>query len=81
MTDPKIQQIWMCALNYDGCLVTYKDGTKAAVGPSTIKDILVAYKKWLREHEQVQTPSGIARMDDRLTLFFRTIGIEEIAFI
>lgn len=79
-SDNKITEIWMCALNYEGCIVTYKNGKKEAIGTDMIKQILLGYRKWLNEQYTSEPINGL-RIDDRLTKYFDTIGIVEIQFI
>lgn len=77
--DNKINQIWMCALNYEGCILTYKTGKKEAIGPDMIKQLLKGYKQWLQDQEVVKV-GGFA-IDNRLTTYFETLGIDNIQFI
>lgn len=79
-SDNKITEIWMCALNYEGCIVEYMNGKKEAIGPDTIKQILKGYKQWLDEQQLVAKSSGM-RIDDRLTKYLSTLGISCIQFI
>lgn len=80
-SDNKITEIWMCALNYNGCIVTYKNGKKEAISTDMIKNILIGYKGWLEDNSSLkQLPNGM-RIDDRLTTYFSTLGIMEIQFI
>lgn len=77
--DNKINEIWMCALNYEGCIVTYMNGKKEAIGPDMIKQLLKGYKLWLQGQPIVKV-NGLG-IDNRLTTYFNSIGIDNIQFI
>lgn len=77
----KITEIWMCALNYNGCIVTYNNGKKEAISTDIVKQILQGYKRWLEDNGSLtQLPKGL-KIDDRLTTYFGTLGIMQIQFI
>lgn len=79
-SDNKITEMWMCALNYGGCIITFKNGKKQAIGTDMIKQILLGYRAWL-DGQYTSEPINGLRIDDRLTKYFDTIGIVEMQFI